>query len=218
MGHQELDTTELRYALFPHLMLPQPPAWGSSLASFPRFLLLYHFLLKLSQVRCVSCLLSKFKRQGGIRPPLGVPRFKREKPSHPRHPVSAHSDEMVSLPAFPFYLGPWQAAWAVLPSPKSHNLKAENYVFFSDLTEHCSRVWQPVRQPWGNVPKRWGTSADEWIRKLGYMYTMEYYSAIKKNTLESVLMRWMKLEPIIQSEVSQKEKHHYSILTHIYGI
>ena len=44
------------------------------------------------------------------------------------------------------------------------------------------------------------------------------YSAIKKNTFESVLMRWMKLEPIIQSEVSQKEKHQYSILTHIYGI
>ena len=46
---------------------------------------------------------------------------------------------------------------------------------------------------------------------------MEYYSAIKKNTFESVLMRWMKLEPIIQSEVSQKEKHQYSILTHIDG-
>ena len=45
--------------------------------------------------------------------------------------------------------------------------------------------------------------ADEWIRKLWYIYTMEYYSAIKKNTFESVLMRWMKLEPIIQSEVSQ---------------
>ena len=45
-----------------------------------------------------------------------------------------------------------------------------------------------------------------------------HYSAIKKNTFESVLMRWMKLEPIIQSEVSQKEKHQYSILTHIYGI
>ena len=47
---------------------------------------------------------------------------------------------------------------------------------------------------------------------------MEYYSAIRKNTFESVLMRWMKLKPIIQSEVSQKEKHQYSILTHIYGI
>ena len=61
-------------------------------------------------------------------------------------------------------------------------------------------------------------SADEWIRKLWYIYTMEYYSAIKKNTFESVLMGWMKLEPIIQSEVSQKEKHQYSTLTHIYGI
>ena len=46
---------------------------------------------------------------------------------------------------------------------------------------------------------------------------MEYYSAIKKNTFESVLMRWMKLEPIIQSEVSQKEKHQYSIIMHIYN-
>ena len=48
-----------------------------------------------------------------------------------------------------------------------------------------------------------------------YIYTMEYYSATKKNTFESVLMRWMKLEPIIQNEVSQKEKHQYSILTHL---
>ena len=47
---------------------------------------------------------------------------------------------------------------------------------------------------------------------------MEYYSAIKKNIFESVLLRWMKLEPTIQSEVSQKEKHQYSILTHMYGI
>ena len=50
------------------------------------------------------------------------------------------------------------------------------------------------------------------IRKLWYIYTMEYYSAIKKNTFESVLTRWMKLEAIIQSEVSQKEKRQYSIL------
>ena len=56
------------------------------------------------------------------------------------------------------------------------------------------------------------------LRKLWYIYTMEYYSAIKKKTFASVLMRWMKLEPIIQSEVSQKEKHQYSILMHIYGI
>ena len=55
-------------------------------------------------------------------------------------------------------------------------------------------------------------------RKLWYIYTMEYYSAIKKNTFESVLMRWMKLEPIIQSEVSQKEKHQYSILTYVWNL
>ena len=71
-----------------------------------------------------------------------------------------------------------------------------------------ARTWKQPRCP----------SAHEWIRKLWYIYTMEYYSAIKKNTFESVLMGWMKLEPIMQSEVSQKEKHQYSILTHIYGI
>ena len=62
------------------------------------------------------------------------------------------------------------------------------------------------------------SSADEWIRKLWYIHTMEYYSAIKKNAFESVLMRWIKLEPITQSEISQKEKHQYSVLAHIYGI
>ena len=71
-----------------------------------------------------------------------------------------------------------------------------------------ARTWKQPRCP----------SVDEWTRKLWYIYTMEYYSAIKKNTFESVLMRWMKLEPIIHSEVSQKEKHQYSILMHIYGI
>ena len=71
-----------------------------------------------------------------------------------------------------------------------------------------ARTWKQPRCP----------SADEWIRKLWYIYTMEYYSDIKKNAFESVLMRWMKLEPIIQFKVSQKEKHQYSILTHIYGI
>ena len=71
-----------------------------------------------------------------------------------------------------------------------------------------ARTWKQPRCP----------QADEWTKKLRYMYTMEYYSAIKKNALELALMRWMKLEPIIQSEVSRKEKHQYSILTHIYGI
>ena len=54
--------------------------------------------------------------------------------------------------------------------------------------------------------------------KLWYIYTMDYYSAIKRNAFESVLMRWVNLEPIIQSEVSQKEKDKYRILMHIYGI
>ena len=66
-----------------------------------------------------------------------------------------------------------------------------------------TRTWKQPRSP----------SADEWIRKVWYIYKMEYYSAIKKNAFESVLRRWMKLEPITQREASQKEK--YSILTHL---
>ena len=61
-------------------------------------------------------------------------------------------------------------------------------------------------------------STDEWIKKLWSIYTVEYSSAVKRNTFESVLMRWMNLEPIIQSEVSQKEKDKYFILMHVYGI
>ena len=61
-------------------------------------------------------------------------------------------------------------------------------------------------------------SIDEWIKKLWYIYTMQYYTAIKRNAFQSVLMRWMNLGPIIQSEVSQKEKDKYHILTHIHGI
>ena len=59
---------------------------------------------------------------------------------------------------------------------------------------------------------------DEWILKLWYIYAMEYYSAIKKNTFASVLKSWMNLEPITQSEVSQNEKDKYCILMHVYGI
>ena len=72
-----------------------------------------------------------------------------------------------------------------------------------------------IARPW---KQPLSPSADESIRKLWYIYIMGYYSAIKKNAFESLLMRWMKLEPIIQSDVRQKEKHQYSILTHIYGI
>ena len=86
-------------------------------------------------------------------------------------------------------------------------LKLRGTVFIAALFI-IARTWKQPRCP----------VADEWIRKLWYIYTMKYYSAIKKNTFESVLMRWMKLEPIIQSEVTQKEKHQYSILMYIYGI
>src|SRR5574341_1381545 len=75
-------------------------------------------------------------------------------------------------------------------------------------SSRTSRTWKQPRYP----------LTDEWIKKLWYIYTMEYYSAIKRNTFESVLMRWMNLEPVIQGEVSQKEKDKYHILTHIYRI
>ena len=71
-----------------------------------------------------------------------------------------------------------------------------------------ARIWEQLRC----------SSTDEWIKKLWYIYTMEYYSAIKRNTFESVLMRWVNLEPIIQSEVSQKEKGKYHIIMHVYRI
>ena len=88
-------------------------------------------------------------------------------------------------------------------------------------------IWKDTRTPMSiaalfTIARTWKQpiypSAEELIRKLWYMYTMEYYSAIKQNTFESVLMRWIKLEQIIQSEVSQKEKHQYSILMNICGI
>ena len=71
-----------------------------------------------------------------------------------------------------------------------------------------ARTWKQPRCP----------PADELIRKSGYIHLMEYYSAMKRNAFESVLMKWMKLEPIIQSGVSQKERHKYCILMHVHGI
>ena len=59
---------------------------------------------------------------------------------------------------------------------------------------------------------------DEWIKKMWYIYTMEYYSAIKRNKMELFVVKWMDLETVIQSEVSKKEKNKYHMLTHIYGI
>ena len=70
-----------------------------------------------------------------------------------------------------------------------------------------SRTWKQPKCP----------SLDEWI-KMWHIYTMEDYSAIKRNEMEVLVMSWMELESVIQSEVSQKEKNKYRMLTHIYGI
>ena len=59
---------------------------------------------------------------------------------------------------------------------------------------------------------------DEWIKKMWYIYTMEYYSALKRNETELFVVRWRDLQSVIQSEVSQKEQNKYRVLTHIYGI
>ena len=71
-----------------------------------------------------------------------------------------------------------------------------------------ARTWKQPRCP----------STDEWIKKMWHIYTMEYYLAIKRNEIELFVVRWMDLESVIQSEVSQKEKNKYRMLPHIYGI
>ena len=71
-----------------------------------------------------------------------------------------------------------------------------------------ARTWKQPKCP----------STDEWIKKLWHIYSMEYYSAIKRNETELFVVRWVDLETAIQSEVSQKEKNKYRMLTHIYGI
>ena len=80
---------------------------------------------------------------------------------------------------------------------------------FTEALFTIARTWKQPRCP----------STGEWIKQLWYVCViMEYYSAIKRNTIESVLIRWMNLEPIIWREVSQKEKDKYNLLKHIYGI
>ena len=71
-----------------------------------------------------------------------------------------------------------------------------------------ARTWKQPKCP----------SADEWIKKMWHIYTMEYYSAIKRNEIELFVVSWVDLESVLQSEVSQKEKNKYHMLTHIYGI
>ena len=69
-------------------------------------------------------------------------------------------------------------------------------------------TWKQPKCPW----------MYEWIKKLWHIYTIDYYSAIKRNEIELFVVRWIELDSVIQSEVSQKEKNRYSMLTHIYGI
>ena len=71
-----------------------------------------------------------------------------------------------------------------------------------------ARTWKQPKCP----------SAEEWVKKMWYIYTMEYYSAIKRNEIMPFAAIWMELESVIQSEVSPKEKNKYRMLTHIYGI
>ena len=76
------------------------------------------------------------------------------------------------------------------------------------FTAALFRTWKQLRCP----------STDEWIKKLWYIYTVEYYSAIKRNEFDSVELTWMNLQPILQCEISQKEKNNCHILIHTYEI
>ena len=78
---------------------------------------------------------------------------------------------------------------------------------------HCSSIYNS--QEW-KQPKC--ASTDEWIKKMWHIYAMEYYSAIKGNKIELFVVRWMDLDSVIQSEIRQKEKNKYCMLSHIYGI
>ena len=71
-----------------------------------------------------------------------------------------------------------------------------------------ARTWNQPKCP----------SLDEWIKKMWHIYKVEYYSAIKRNEMEVFVVRWLELESVIQSEVSQKGKNKYSMLIYIYGI
>ena len=92
--------------------------------------------------------------------------------------------------------------------PKKTIIQKESYTkMFIAAVFTIARTWKQPKYP----------STDEWIKKMWHIYTMEYYSAIKRN-IELFVVRWMDLESVIQSEVNQKEKNKYHMLTHIYGI
>ena len=93
--------------------------------------------------------------------------------------------------------------------PEKTVIQKESYTtMFIAALFTIARTWKQPKCP----------LTDEWIQKMWHIYTMEYYSAMKRNEIELFVVRWMDLETVIQSEVSQKEKNKYRMLTHIYGI
>ena len=93
--------------------------------------------------------------------------------------------------------------------PEKTIIQKESYTtMFIAALFTIARTWKQPKCP----------STDEWIKKMWHIYTLEYYSAIKRNKTELFVVRWMDLETVIQSEVSQKEKNKCRMLTHIYGI
>ena len=92
-------------------------------------------------------------------------------------------------------------------SEKTINQKDTCTAMFTAALFTIASTWKQPKCP----------STDEWIKKIWHIYTMEYYSAIKRNETELFVMRWMDLESIIQGEVSEKEKNKYRMLTHVYG-
>ena len=93
-----------------------------------------------------------------------------------------------------------ESCWVV---PMDNSLEGYTAALFT-----IARTWKQPKCP----------LTDEWTKKMWHIYTIEYYSAIKRNKIELFVVRWMDLETVIQSEVSQKEKNIYRMLTHIYGI
>ena len=96
----------------------------------------------------------------------------------------------------------------IYPVVKTIIQKESGTTMFTAALFTIARTWKQPRC----------TSTVEWIKKMWHIYTMEHYSAIKRNEMEVFVVRWMDLESVIQSEVSQKEKNKYCMLTHIYGI
>ena len=91
---------------------------------------------------------------------------------------------------------------------KPELLKYTYTTMFTAALFTIARMWKQPKCP----------STDEWIKKMWHIYTMECYSARKRNEIELFLVRWMDLESVLQSEVSQKGKNKHCMLTHIYGI